>query len=339
MKLFLICFLLISLSTNAQNGTLIVLNKSDDTVDFIKLSNGESLATLPTGDGPHEVAVSPNQKIAIVTNYGRKNWPGNSLTVINIPEKKVLKTILLDFKAPHGIQFINENQLLVTCEEDQKLVVVNWKTGKVEKNINTGQKTSHMVAYCPRYERAFVTNIRSGSVSVINIKNGILEKIIPTGNGAEGITLSADQSEVWITNRADNTISILDTESLILKTTLTSEAFPIRAKASADGKFILVSNAKTGALTIFNATDKTLHKTISMEVTAKEKEASRLFQDFDNSPVPVGILIPPNQKLAYVANTNADVITVIDLQKMKIVKRLTAGREPDGLGFSSIDIK
>ena len=43
------------------DGTLVVLNKSDDTVDFINLSTGKSERTLPTGDGPHEVAISTRQ--------------------------------------------------------------------------------------------------------------------------------------------------------------------------------------------------------------------------------------------------------------------------------------
>ena len=34
-------------------GTLLVLNKSDDTVSFIDLKSIEIRATLPTGDGPH----------------------------------------------------------------------------------------------------------------------------------------------------------------------------------------------------------------------------------------------------------------------------------------------
>ena len=53
-------------------------------------------------------------------------------------------------------------------------------------------------------------------------------------------------------------------------------------------------------------------------------------------PVPVGILLEPDGKLAFVANTNADLVTVIDLTTWKIAGRLTAGKEPDGLGYSRL---
>jgi DNA-binding beta-propeller fold protein YncE len=39
-----------------------------------------------------------------------------------------------------------------------------------------------------------------------------------------------------------------------------------------------------------------------------------------------------------VADTNADTVTVIDLQTWQIVDRLTAGKEPDGLGYSPLTL-
>ena len=36
------------------------------------------------------------------------------------------------------------------------------------------------------------------------------------------------------------------------------------------------------------------------------------------------------------ANTNADVITVIDINEAKIVDRLVAGKEPDGLAWTHV---
>ncbi|MBT8253992.1 MAG: beta-propeller fold lactonase family protein [Flavobacteriaceae bacterium] len=341
MRLKILIFgLIMTVASQAQTGTLIVLNKSDDTADLIDLKSGKSKATLSTGNGPHEVAVSPDGKLAVVTNYGRGDqWPGSSLTVIDVAQKQVIEHIKLNFKAPHGIEFISDNQLLVTCEADKKLIQVNLKTGIVEKAIDTQQETSHMVAFAKTSNKAFVTNIRSGSVSVIDLVENKLEKIIKTGDGAEGVSLSSDGTSVLVTNRSDNTISVIDAKTLKTLSEFNSDKFPIRIKTTSDGKYVLISNAQSGDVKVFNAGNKELIKTIPMEVTAIEKEASRLFQDFDDSPVPVGILIHPTNKFAFVANTNADLITVIDLVKMEISGRLTAGKEPDGLGFSAIKLK
>ena len=94
------------------------------------------------------------------------------------------------------------------------ILKVNLNSGQVEKAIDTEQETSHMVVYAPLSEKAFVANIRSGSVSVIDLKNDVLEKIIKTGEGAEGNALSADGKTVWITNRSANTVTVIDVFTL-----------------------------------------------------------------------------------------------------------------------------
>jgi YVTN family beta-propeller protein len=60
---------------------------------------------------------------------------------------------------------------------------------------------------------------------------------------------------------------------------------------------------------------------------------------FGNGPVPVGILMPDSLSLAFVANTNADTVTVIDTNTFKVVDRLKAGHEPDGLAYTTLAIK
>ena len=55
--------------------------------------------------------------------------------------------------------------------------------------------------------------------------------------------------------------------------------------------------------------------------------------------MPIGIIIHPNGKKAWVAHTNADVVAEIDLTSWKIVRLLEAGREPDGMAYSALEIK
>lgn len=82
------------------NGTLIVLNKSDAAAILISLKTGKAVTTLPTGEGPHEVGVSRDGKTAVITNYGLRQQPGSSLTVINLQQCRVIKTIELETGCP-----------------------------------------------------------------------------------------------------------------------------------------------------------------------------------------------------------------------------------------------
>src|SRR5829696_6513416 len=50
------------------SGTLVVTNKSPATATIIDVATGRALATLPTGNGPHEVVLSSNGRTAVVTD-------------------------------------------------------------------------------------------------------------------------------------------------------------------------------------------------------------------------------------------------------------------------------
>ena len=65
----------------------------------------------------------------------------------------------------------------------------------------------------------------------------------------------------------------------------------------------------------------------------------RLFGDrFGDSSVPIGVIADAAGERAWVAHANADVITEIDLGSGDIVRMLRAGKEPDGMGYTSIAV-
>ena len=79
---------------------------------------------------------------------------------------------------------------------------------------------------------------------------------------------------------------------------------------------------------------KEIHR-IAMRAESVDATDERLFGDrFEDSPVPVGIVVHPRGHRAWVANTNADVISVLDLEGWELVGRLVAGEEPDGMGWA-----
>jgi YVTN family beta-propeller protein len=325
----------------APSGTLLVLNKSDDTMSFVDLASGQVKATLPTGDGPHEIAVSEDGNTAVIANYGDSARPGNSLSVIDLPAKKVLRTIDLGaYSRPHGIVWLRGDEVAVTVEGSKALLIVGVNEGKVKHAIGTDQVGTHMVAVSPKHRRAFTANIGSGSTTVVDLATHERITDVATGRGAEGIAVAPDGSEVWVTNRDADTVSVVDPATLQITATLAPGQTPIRVKFTPDGIRALISNAKSGDVAVFDTVTKKQVARVPMQMAGEQlpRDESRMASQFGAGPVPVGILIPEALSLAFVANTNADTITVIDLNTWKIVTRLKAGREPDGLGYTPVAI-
>jgi YVTN family beta-propeller protein len=319
-------------------GTIIVASKSGNDVYFIDRATGETIVVLPTGIEPHEVEVSDDGRIAVVCNYGDRENPGNTLSVYDVAKGTFHKTINLgENTRPHGMQWIaGTNNLLVTTEGTQSLLIVDVQSGEIIKSIKTEEEVSHMVAAVPGYAKAFVPSIRTGNIAVIDLESGKLTGHTYSGKGAEGIDVSPDGTEVWVTNRDENTISIFDTGTLEIIAQLPCADFPIRAKFTPDGTKFLVSNARSGTIAVFDAINKSLLAEIKLTPPVPENtDAERYFADFEGTSIPIGLVVPDND-IAYVANTRSDVVSIIDLEKFEITGHYKGGREPDGINFSHI---
>jgi YVTN family beta-propeller protein len=331
----LLLALLVVSAPAATAGTLVVANKSEATVSLVDTDSGEIRATLPTGTGPHEVAVSPDGRLALVGNYGTRAEAGVSLTLIDIEAARVVKTIeLTGYPRPHGIVWRDGHRAVVTAEDNGSLITVDVEAGEVVQEIATDAEVSHMVALAQGQSRAFVANIGSGSVTVVDLDAGRRLATIPTGDGAEGIAVTPDGRQVWITNRAADTVTVLDAETLEPLAELEAGAFPIRAEVTGDGRWVLVTNAKGNDLSVFSTKELTEAHRVAFTAVSKGDEG-RLFRDrFGESSVPIGIEVVDDLKLAYVAHANADDISIVDLETWQVVGTLAAGREPDGMGYS-----
>src|SRR5262245_21899986 len=146
--------------TPAVADLLIVLNKSDHQAALVDPATHKVITKLATGQGPHEVAVTPDGRWAFVANYGvsgvfgngeRRNEPGNTLTVLDLKSRKVARTIKLEgFSKPHGIQASKDgSRIWVTCEATKAVIEVDTKKGEILNKWETGQDISHMVVATP----------------------------------------------------------------------------------------------------------------------------------------------------------------------------------------------
>ena len=320
--------LMLILTGTTVAGTLIVLNKSDHEAALVDPASLEVIARLPTGVGPHEVAISPDGDIAYVTNYGayavfreaseRRMEPGNTITVLDLKERKVKATFDLgEYTQPHGIRVSRDGaRLWVTCEGKKAVLELDATSGAIQEVWDTGQEISHMLVPTPDGRKLYVANIGSGSVTVIERDSGSV-KNIPTGDGAEGIDVTPDGREVWVTNRGANTISVIRVEDdRIVATFESGGTMPIRLKFTPDGRQAWVSNGRSNNVTLFDTAERELLATI--EVGA----------------MPVGIQMTADGERAFVANTNDDKVTVLAVGKAAVLDTFTTGREPDGMAWS-----
>jgi YVTN family beta-propeller protein len=312
-------------------GTLVVLHKSDATAMWFDLDARAERLRAPTGTGPHEVAC--RGELAIVCDYGA-GTAGTTLTVLDARDGRLVRKIELGHGRPHGIEWLDDARVLVTCEASEAVVEVDVLAGEVRRVLPTGAKLSHMLALAPDASLVFTTNMQSDTVSVLDVATGALVAQLPTGKGPEALDLSPDGAELWVGNRSDDTLTIFDARTLETKATLPCPKFPIRLKFTRDGRHVLVSCAQSGDLAVFDARTRTEARRIPLGLSPTESAASNLLgRDFAASPTPIGIYVHPRAPRAWIAATNSDLVSELSLETWTFTARIPTGREPDGLGW------
>ena len=233
-----------------------------------------------------------------------------------------------------ALLFLDDRRVLVTTEESQSLLVVDVDTGRIDAQMDTAGPVGHMVAVTGDGTRAFVPNMYGDTLACFDLDRQERIGLLELGEQPEGIDVRPGHDEVWVTNRGSDSLSIVDTRTLEVLATIACGEFPIRLKFTPDGRHALVSNARSGDVAVFDADRREEVHRIPMQASSIETTDERLFGDqFDDSPVPVGIVVHPEGRRAWVANTNADVISVLDLESWELAGRLVAGEEPDGMAW------
>jgi len=103
---------------------------------------------------------------------------------------------------------------------------------------------------------------------------------------------------------------------------------PLKIKFSIDGKYALVANANDGSISVHDRYSKEQVKTI--HIPGKHALVERILY---HTPRPVNILMHPNGTYAFIANSNASKIEVIDMNTFEIVSTIGTGSIPDAMAF------
>lgn len=328
-SIFLACCLTLA-AGRACADELLVGNKSADSVWRLSLRDGRKIGEFRTGKAPHEIAVASNGRFALVSNYGRET-SGNTLSVLDLAGGKPTRSIDLgEHGAPHGLRVLpGDERALVTTEGSASLLIVNVGRGVVERVIDVGAGTGHMVALSPDARIAYVTKINAGMLSRIDVASGLKTQERAAGKGAEGVAVSPDGKEVWVTNRQEGSITVHDPLTLAIKRRMSSKGFPIRVTFTADGRHALVTNATAANVAVFDARNKLRIATLELAEPGVVYNKSML----GGAAMPIGTVVDPVRQRAYVAISGGDRVAVIDTRQWKVVDHWPAGREPDALGL------
>lgn len=126
----------------------------------------------------------------------------------------------------------------------------------------------------------------------------------------------AGAAEIWVSNEKDDTISVIDVETLEVVRTIPTGERPRGITFSKDYSrlYICASDSDT--------------------VQVMDPETGEILHELPSGEDPEQFVLHPNDRHLYIANEDDAVTTVVDTETRKVIAQINVGIEPEGMAVS-----
>jgi DNA-binding beta-propeller fold protein YncE len=300
----------------AQNFPLAIVEKKAGAVGFYS-PEGKRLEGVKVGEHPHEVILSPDKRLAYISDNGIL-WMqyagdgGNTISIVDIKQRKKIGVIDLgEYRRPHGMDLDpKRNRLVCTIENPDGLLLIDLATRKVLRKYDVQGEDPHTVILSPNGEYAFVSNTSTASIAAIHLDSG-KTKVISTDKRPQGAVRSHDGKLIYLTNSEGNSIAILDVARQEIIGRIATGQGPGRVALTRDGK-TLVYNLQAG-------------EGVGFADIGSRKQT----QEIRLPGPPLSLHMSPDGRYVYAGVQDKDTVVVISVDDRKIVR---AFKTPEGAG-------
>ena len=242
--------------------SMIVANAGGDSLTFIDPRTAEVQRVVKSTLDPYQLRFSPDMKW-FVTLANRLNhvdiyrWDGQALTLVKrVPTGKTPSHLWIDSKS---------TSVYATMQDSDELVAIDLATQTLTWRIKTGSTPADVFGSSD--DKSLLVAMTGGQeVQVFDITQSPahLVKTIPTGQGAHSFRALGDGQHVLVSNRAANTVSVIDLPTLSVERSFAAPGGPDDMEISMDRKTVYVSSRWIKKLSIIDLASGKLLKQINV---------------------------------------------------------------------------
>lgn len=237
--------------------SLYATNDLSNTLTQIDPVTGKFVRTVRVED-PYNLYFTPDGKYAIVVAERL-----HRLDFADPHTFKVLDSVKVPCRGVDHIDFSPDGRYLIaTCEFSAELVKVDVAAHKVLGKVATpGGGMPQDIKLSPDGRTWYVADMDANGVHLLDGENLKITGFLPTGKGAHGLYVSRDFKHMYVTNRGEGTISLINLATRKLeaeKWRIPGGGSPDMGNISADGKIFWVSGRYHHVVYAINTADGTL---------------------------------------------------------------------------------
>lgn len=230
-----------------------VLNDLGDSLTAIDPATGKKGETVPVED-PYNMYYTPDGKFAIVVAEAKER-----LDFRDPQTMKLVESLSVPCKGVDHMDFTADGRFLIaSCEFAAKLIKVDVANRKLvgEISLEKGGMPQD-VKTSPDGKVFYIADMMANGIYLIEPDSFTRTGFIPTGKGTHGLYVSRDSKVLYISNRGEGSVTLLDlaTRKIATKWTIPHGGSPDMGGVSADGKVLWLSGRYNAEVYAFDTSD------------------------------------------------------------------------------------
>lgn len=292
---------------------LTILAQSQQTASRITLPNGWSLTpigrSLPLGDLPLNLAVSPNRKRLAVTNNGQST---QSIQLIDLSAEKVLSNVEIA-RSWVGLRFSPDgNKLLASGGNDNRILIYDVSGDRLVKadSIVLGKPWPNRISVAgietdKTGATVYAVTKDDSSLYVCDMASRQVKNRIKLPAEAYTCLRSPATGELFITVWGGDKVLIYDPKQQKITAEISTGSRPNDLVFSRNGKLLFVANANENSVSVIDVKTRKVLETVT----------TALYPDAPAGSTPNGLALSSDQKSLLVANADNNCLAVFDVSK------------------------
>ena len=315
---------LTTLSMNALASTVYVADEKGGSVTVIDRKSGATKRfDIPVE--PHNVDITLDGARLLATGSGKvadhrnhQSGSGGQLVLIDLksptPETT---TISIGGHPAHVVPDHEGRFAYVSDGANNAIVIADLTARKAIGRIPVGTYP-HGIRLSPDGRMLAVANMRSGDVSLIDIGTRKVLGTVAVGRSPVQVGFDPSGRHLSVSLNGENRVALVDVAARKVLWKADVGRGPVQVSFTTDGQKILVANQGSAS----NPDDR---------LSVVSVEERKTVQSIAVGKGAHGTAVADDGKTAYVTNTYADTLSVIDLTSMAVIAIYPTGKAPNGV--------
>jgi DNA-binding beta-propeller fold protein YncE/phospholipase C len=287
-------------------------SQTDSVAKKIKLPNGWSLSpigsSLPLGDLPLNMIVSPSGRLIAVTNNGES---AQGIQLIDPIKRKILSTTEI-MKSWYGLAFSQDEHFLYASGGNDNLIIkYRIEKGKLTIAERYVLGDPWPVEISPAglaldeiHKRLYVVTKENNSLYSINLTTKKFDRIFLRSEAYTCI-LSPDHSELYISLWGASKILVYNTALKRITDSATVGSHPNDLCLTKNGNFLYVANAMDNSVTVLDIRHRKTLETLN----------AALYPGSPSGSTTNALALSSDQKTLLIANADNNCLAVFDVSQ------------------------